>query len=409
MCSYRVDGHRVRAIVAGLALSALLAAPAAAQEKQPFKSVNFGAPIVAAAPAAAAVSAQAPAGGGTTFFQSTEFGGLVDAYYDWYSTKPSGNAPLRNFDTKHNQFSFSMVELWVAKAPTADSRTGFNLKLNFGPATSEIIHATDPGGAGILQNVQQAYVSYLAPAGKGIQFDVGEFVTSAGTEVIEAKDNWNYSRSLLFAWAIPYYHAGVRVTYSPSDKVTLIGGVVNGWNNLYENNTGKTVMGSITLKPTGKFTFIENYYGGPEQLNDNKDWRHLSDTQAMYTASPKVSLMANYDYGRDTLPAVGKVPKQNVHWQGVAGYLKYQANKWVAVIPRGEWYEDAQGFTTGTTQKAKEFTFTVELKPTDNFLWRIEYRGDYSDVAFFKNASGVFKKNQQSIAFGLLYNFSTKG
>jgi hypothetical protein len=27
--------------------------------------------------------------------------------------------------------------------------------------------------------------------------DFGKFVTSAGAEVIEAKDNWNYSRSLL--------------------------------------------------------------------------------------------------------------------------------------------------------------------------------------------------------------------
>ena len=28
--------------------------------------------------------------------------------------------------------------------------------------------------------------------------------------MIESKDNWNYSRSLLFAWAIPYYHFGLR-------------------------------------------------------------------------------------------------------------------------------------------------------------------------------------------------------
>ena len=38
--------------------------------------------------------------------------------------------------------------------------------------------------------------------------DFGKFVTSAGAEVIESKDNWNYSRSLLFAYAIPYWHFG---------------------------------------------------------------------------------------------------------------------------------------------------------------------------------------------------------
>ena len=338
--------------------------------------------------------------------QGVEIGGLADVYYDWYSTKPTGNAPLRNFDTKHNQFSFSMVELWTSKTPTADSRTGFNVKLNFGPATSEFIHSTDPGGTGILQNVQQAYVSYLAPAGKGLQFDVGEFVTHNGSEVIEAKDDWNYSRSLLFAWAIPYYHAGVRVTYPASDKVTLAGGVVNGWNNLGENNTGKTAWGQIILKPSSAFTFIQNYTGGPEQAGDNSDWRHLSDTQVMWTASPMVSFMANYDYGRDTLPAVGKTPATDVHWQGVAAYVKFQPTKVFAIIPRGEYYDDADGFTTGAAQKAKEFTLTFELKPTDTFMWRIEYRSDFSDVAFFKNEDGAFKKNQHSIGFGLLYNFT---
>ena len=42
--------------------------------------------------------------------------------------------------------------------------------------------------------------------------DVGKFVTSAGAEVIETNGNWNYSRSLLFALAIPYYHMGVRTS-----------------------------------------------------------------------------------------------------------------------------------------------------------------------------------------------------
>ena len=92
----------------------------------------------------------------------------------------------------------------------------------------------------VLDKIEEGYISYLTPLGKGLQFDVGKFVTPLGAEVIEAKDNWNYSRSLLFALAIPYYHMGVRATYSANAKVTLAGLVVNGWNNVVENNSGKT-------------------------------------------------------------------------------------------------------------------------------------------------------------------------
>ena len=131
------------------------------------------------------------------FFKNTEIGGLVDGYYDYFSTKSDGQ--YRNFDTSHNAFTLNMAELWVAKTPASDSPVGYKIRLNYGPAASNLIAFAEPGGP--LVNVEEAYGSYLA--GKA-QIDFGKFVTNAGAEVIEAKDNWNYSRSLLFALAIPY-------------------------------------------------------------------------------------------------------------------------------------------------------------------------------------------------------------
>lgn len=370
----------------GLTPNAMAQAPAAAPTDP-----------AAAAQGAAQTPPANPDAGFLSFFRSTELGGLADAYYAWYSTKQP--ALFHSFDTAHNQFTLSTAEVWLTKAPAADSRVGFKIKTIFGPAATAINFA-EPNRD--LVNIEEGYVSYLAPVGKGLQFDVGKFVTIAGAEVIEAKDDWNYSRSLLFQNAIPFYHAGVRATYAVTDKVSLIGGVVNGWNNVTENNTGKTVLAEISYKPIPALSLVENYIGGPEQANDNADWRHLSDTVVSYTVNPMVSVLANYDYGHDTLAGAGQT------WQGIAGYVKVQANKYVAVVPRVEWFKDSQGFMTGTTQNLKDFTFTVELKPADNFLWRIEYRGDFSDVAVFKNDTGGFDKNQQAILFGLLYNFSTK-
>src|SRR5258706_12363714 len=88
-----------------------------------------------------------PVAGPPAFFNNTEFGGLADVYYDWYSTKHASSPLYRNFDTRHNQFSFTMVQLWLAKTATAGSRVGFKVKLNFGPAATELIHASDPGAA----------------------------------------------------------------------------------------------------------------------------------------------------------------------------------------------------------------------------------------------------------------------
>ena len=330
------------------------------------------------------------------FFKGTEVGGLVDAYYMWNSNKvaPAYHA----FDAFHNSFDLSMAEVWLAKPAASDSPIGYKVRLNFGHATSVFTPATD----GDYKNVEEAYGTYLAPVGKGLTIDVGKFVTNAGAEVVEAKDNWNYSRGLLFQLAIPVYHAGIRLTYSPNDKVTLMGGVINGWNNVNDQNTGKSVMASITLKPTGALTLIENYIGGPEQPGNSTDFRNLSDTVLSYTATPMVSLMANYDYGHDTVGGVSNT------WQGIAGYAKIQANKIVALVPRVEYYNDKNGWSTGTPQNITSGTLTLEVKAADNFLWRIEYRGDFSDTATFVPSTGAAKKNQQMLTFGFLYSFSSK-
>lgn len=333
---------------------------------------------------------------------STELGGLVDVYYDYYSTTPTGDALYRNFDTRHNQFALSMAQVWLAKAPTTDSRIGFKFKLNFGPASSNFIHAIEPGGAP-YQNIQEAYISYLAPAGKGLQIDAGVFVTPHGAEVIEAKDNMNYSRGLLFALAIPYYHSGVRFSYAASDKVTIMAGLVNGWNNVAENNSGKTIHGGVSIKPNAKVSIVENYMFGPEQAGTSDNFRHLSDTIVTVAATPKVTFTANYDFGKESLGS-----NASAKWQGLAAYLKIQATPTLAFTPRFEWYDDGDGFTTGVSQKLKEITGTLEFKAADNLLWRIELRRDMSDKKPFTDSNGLPTGSQTSVGFGLLYSFAAK-
>jgi hypothetical protein len=361
-------------------------------------------------------SAQAPAAASDdsavlSFFKSTEMSGFVDMYYGYNFNTPKtpcvtvgGVAVfscLRNFDVAHNSFSLNLTELAFEKKPTAENRGGFRIDLNYGP-TAAMVHGFEPGGTTLFQNIEQAYISYLAPTGKGLQLDLGKFVTMMGNEVIETKDNWNYSRALLFTLAIPYYHMGARVTYSPNDKVTLQGHLVNGWNNVVDNNTGKSIGGSITLKPTGALTIIENYMGGPEQNNTNTGWRQMSDTIVTYAANKQVSLAANYDHGQD------KVAGSTVMWHGVAGYLKYQPNPWCAFIPRVEWFDDRDGFTTLVAQKVKEVTLTAELKHKDGVMMRIEYRGDFSNVPYFIKNSAQQVKKQNTLTVGFVYAFSTK-
>src|SRR5712691_10537380 len=371
--------------------SIIVVATAAADDKP--------APAPTAAPSAAPSPEPSPEAA-TAGPAPIEVTGFVDTYYGYNFNKPPVDTQLRNFDTKHNQLSLNLIEVALEQKPTAKSRLGFRADLDFGP-TTDLVHAAEPGGTDVFKIFEQGYLSYLAPVGKGLQFDAGKFVTLFGAEVIETKDNWNYSRSLLFALAIPYYHVGVRATYPFSDKVTLAGYLVNGWNDAVDNNSGKSIGLSATIKPHPKLTVVGTFMGGPEQKDDTADKRYLWDGDVTFNAISTLSLMANYDYGKDRFAGVP------VKWQGVAGYARWQATHTWALTPRVEWLDDADGFMTGVSQKVKEVTLTSENKIDGGLLARLEFRRDMADEPFFvKDGNKV--KAQNTFTVGLVYAFGTK-
>jgi hypothetical protein len=96
-------------------------------------------------------------------------------------------------------------------------------------------------------------------------------------------------------------------------------------------------------------------------------------------------------------------------WTGVAGAARFALNSWFALAPRLEWFNDATGFATGTAQKLKEFTMTAEFKAREGVLARLEYRKDWSDVAYFDRGAtpGVWT-NQPTLTAGFVAFFGPK-
>ncbi len=359
-------------------------------------------------PAATGTAPAAPSLAG--LLGSTSLSGFVDLYYGQNFNNPASQTNgLRFFDQSTQMFGLNLVELVVDKTPEAtNSRTGYHVALGFGQAMNAV-NATDHGGLGFDQYLKEAYFSYLAPVGKGLQVDIGKFVTPAGAEVIETKDNWNYSRGLLFSYAIPYYHFGMRAKYAFNDKYALTGFFMNGWNNVVDNNTGKTYGVSFAWNPNKKFGITENYMAGPETNNLNNDWRQLSDTVITYSPTSKLSFIVNGDYGRgdritDPLTAIVSPP---VFWTGVAGYVRYAFSGTSAISTRYEYYDDPSGFTTGTSQHLNEFTATVERLVAHHIISRIEFRHDVSNQpVFFKGTAPVLAQN--TLAAGMVFTFDSR-
>jgi hypothetical protein len=355
-------------------------------------------------PAPAQAPAAAPAAPASVWSVGPiDFSGLIDGYYTFNGNHPTnadgtpGMNQLYNFNVQANQLSLSMAKLTLSH--DADP-VGFRMDFGFGK-TFDLIHGSEPGGcSGFLCNLEQAYVSVKSK--KGFEADFGQFVTSAGAEVIEAKDNWNYSRSILFAWAIPYYHFGLRTTLPVGSHFTGGIQVVNGWNNVEDNNSGKT-LGFIGNFTSSKISWNNNYYTGPENAGTNKGWRNLYDTVVLLTPSNKFNAYVNFDYGQNNNP-----DKTSASWKGIAGAAKFQLNDTFAITPRLEWFSDTDGFSTGTAQDLKEFTITAEAKASQGILARLEYRYDWSDKNFFQSGVDGLADHSNTLSLGIIAFFGPK-
>lgn len=328
-------------------------------------------------------------------FEKVDFTGLVDVYYSFNNNHPGSDFnQLYNFDDKTNQFDLNMAKLTISHDPDP---VGFRIDAGLGRAF-DVVH-TPKSDPEFFDYLEQAYTSIKPKNWKGFEADFGEFVTSAGAEVIETKDNWNYSRSLLFSWAIPYYHFGLRTSMPLGNTFAVGFQLVNGWNAIVDDhgNNMKTVglTGTITRK---KFTWSHNYYIGPQYTAINNRNRGLYDTTVLLTPTDKLNAYLNFDYGQQRRAISGLD-----HWIGFAGALHFQLNKYFAISPRAEYYNDATGFTTGTRQKLHEVTVTGEYKMMRGLLGRLEYRRDDSNVLFFyRGNTPAASKSQNTATIGVV-------
>lgn len=362
--------------------------------------------------------------------------GFGDVYYGYDYNHPEDNqSGLRNFEAPTNGFAFNMAELILDKpadASSAESRLGYHVSAAYGQA-ARVVNESDSNFTDDSNfYVKEAYADYLAPIGKGLTITVGKFVTPIGAEVIESNANWNYSRSLLFYYAIPYFHFGASAKYAFNPKIALTGYLVNGWNNTVinhyseelGNSSGLTYGVSLAYTPNAKWSATENYFAGPVVDAYNfvhaaypvTDWKQLSDTVIGYTPNSKWAFQINGDYGFGprfyTYPGENGIPVEGpaTKWWGGAGYAKYTWTPKTNFAIRYEYYDDTNGYTgllDGTPGFAQEVTGTYSYNLTSALLVRAEYRYDFASDPIFAVSTSKIVKEQNTAYLSFVYSFSS--
>lgn len=321
-----------------------------------------------------------------------KFTGVLDAFYSADLNDPaSRQSQFRNFDWKQG-WQLNAAELTLERN---GPQFGFRLDGGYGEMF-RIMNLADPW-AGPNRYISQAFVSYK-PLHNGLRLDFGKFYTSAGDEGPETYNNFNYSRSLLFTLGEPYYHFGLRATIAVAKSFSAGVQLLNGCNDVRDNNSGKTVALVSSLTRT-KWGWSQTYMTGPEKPGTDTGFRRLYDS--VLTVSPTAWASAYLEglWAMDRRIGGGKD-----QWSGVAEATRFSINKKWSVSQRLELFNDSTGFNTGTPQHLAEGTATLDYRPARFLLARSEFRRDWSDCAVFdRNGLPRSSKDQTTVLLGLIF------
>lgn len=356
------------------------------------------------------------------------FSGYLDSYYSANFNKPlsmtnSGQSGTsRVFDTRSGQLTLGLVQTMLSYNT---DRSEAVVDLAFGPNADMANYGNAIYSTALI--IKQAYFSYNFT--NKFSMTVGQFGTHIGYEVIDAPVNFNYSLSNLFNNG-PFYHAGLKATYSFSDRVALMLGIVNNVDGLGDNNRKKGLIGQLFILPVDGWSIylnaIHSNEANPTTVGTTpKAFYEVLDLATTYQVTDKLLLGFNSALGSQKGDMQGSGgPAKATNWGGAAFYANLKTSDLFSIGGRYEYFDNTNGvrgllsYPQGAENAAigthvNSYTLTGNFTlASDHILIKPEIRIDKhakrgsNELQQFEDSKGDFTKNSQTTAaLAFIYKF----
>lgn len=356
------------------------------------------------------------------------FSGYMDTYYFGNFNNPksqsnlglngSGVGNARAFDQKAGQFGIGLIQ---AKAAYSSSKVDAVMDLTFGPFSDlgnygNYVGPLGPGSTALA--IKQAYITLKATS--KLSFTAGQFGTHIGYEVIDAPVNYNYSLSNLFNNG-PFYHIGLKAQYAFSDRASLMVGLVNNVDNLFDNNKKKGLIGQLFFAPVSGWNvylnaIVSNEASAPTSTTpsvsaDDASYA-LFDLTTTYQITSKFFLGLNAASGSQKGDYQGYGgPATSKSWGGVAVYTNYAFTDKFSLGARYETFDNKNGAraltdAAGNGASVNSITITGNITAGDgHVLLKPELRIDSYSANKFEKNDGSLTTSQATLGMAAIFKF----
>ncbi|GEM_PF-328717 len=234
-------------------------------------------------------------------------------------------------------FNVNAVKLALEKALPEENKLAAGFRV-------DLLMGEDWGGAGVNTiTLQQAYVTFRAPVGNGLDVKVGQMVALLGLEVDERPANMNFSYGQIYTFGLPAgSEAGVNFKYKFNDNVTAqlrlanTDGVDSDFYDQADFSKAVSALVSITNN-AGNAALNVGFWYTPD--GSNLVGANLPTAVASRYETHEMAAPGAFDaIGEGT--ALGQIGEKNAEYVMVGGQADRQTSDTVAVNGRNHYRND---------------------------------------------------------------------
>jgi hypothetical protein len=304
---------------------------------------------------------------------------FIDSYYAYdFNNPPDREREYTTQPSRHNEFSINLAYLDLE---LKESKRRGRLALQWGTSV-DANYAAEPNNN--IQIIQEAYAG--VKIADRLWVDGGIFLSHIGIESFISKYNTNYSRSLN-ADNVPYYQAGLRFDFNASSTENFQLHILNGWQRINENNTGKAIGGQFKKQLKEGFTFTyNNFFGDELQTTERSRFRTYHNLILENALTDRYIVQASFDLGTQAQEKSTGVDT----WFASSLILGQKISEFSRMGYRLEFYLDpAEANVVTTTAKGFEVisaSTNYDKELAKETIWRSEIRGFYSKHEIYKTS-----------------------
>jgi hypothetical protein len=284
------------------------------------------------------------------------------------------------------------INLALIRAAYSDNKFSANLSIAAGTYMNANL-ATEPG---VLKNIYEAYLGVKLSKNNKWWFDAGIMPSHIGFESAISKDCWTLTRSLL-ADNSPYYEAGVKVSYSSTNKNWKAAGLLmNGWQRIQrvEGNQSIALGHQLQYTPNKKVLINSSSFIGNDKPDSIRQMRYFHNLYGQVQLTDKWAILTGLDMGMEQK---SKGSRAYNTWYSTILITRFAIYpEWMLAV-RCEYYNDKnQVIIKSASQKGFNtfgYSLNLDYVPIQNIIVRVEIRKLLSRYPIFISDQELKRNN----------------